>query len=85
MRYPVTLIAGDGIGPEVTAAAVKAMAATGVPIEWDPVELNAHVIEAQGKALPDPVVDSLLRTRLAEGSRGDPCRRRVSECKRSSA
>lgn len=64
MRYPVTLIAGDGIGPEVTAAAVKAMAATGVPIEWDPVELNARVIQAQGKTLPDPVVDSLLRTRL---------------------
>ncbi len=64
MRYPVTLIAGDGIGPEVTAAAVKAMAATGVPIEWHPVELNATVIQAQGKTLPDHVVESLLRTRL---------------------
>lgn len=64
MRYPVTLISGDGIGPEVTAAAVKAMAATGVPIEWDTVELNAATIQAQGKVLPDAVVDSLLRTRL---------------------
>jgi isocitrate dehydrogenase (NAD+) len=64
VRYPVTLIAGDGIGPEVTAAAVKAMAATGVPIEWDPVELNSAVIQAQGKTLPDTVVESLLRTRL---------------------
>jgi len=64
VRYPVTLISGDGIGPEVTAAAVKAMAATGVPIDWDPVELNASVILAAGKSLPDPVVESLKRTRL---------------------
>ncbi len=64
MRYPVTLISGDGIGPEVTAAAVKVLAATGVPIDWDPVELNASVIQAQGKSLPDHVVESLQRTRL---------------------
>lgn len=64
MQYNVTLIAGDGIGPEVAAAAIRVMDATGVPIVWDPVELNASVIEREKKALPDAVVDSLLRTRL---------------------
>ena len=64
MQYHVTLIAGDGIGPEVAAAATRVIEATGVPIVWDPVELNASVIEREKKSLPDTVVDSLLRTRL---------------------
>lgn len=64
MRYPVTLISGDGVGPEVTESAVKVLAATGVPIDWDPVELNANVIQQHGKSLPDHVVESLQRTRL---------------------
>jgi isocitrate dehydrogenase (NAD+) len=40
------------------------LAATGVPIDWDPVELNANVIQQHGKSLPDHVVESLQRTRL---------------------
>lgn len=64
MQYHVTLIAGDGIGPEVAAAAERVIEATGVPIVWDRVELNATVIEKEKKSLPDAVVDSLLRTRL---------------------
>lgn len=64
VQYHVTLIAGDGIGPEVTEAATRVIEATGVPIVWDPVELNANVIEREKKSLPDAVVDSLLRTRL---------------------
>jgi isocitrate dehydrogenase (NAD+) len=64
VQYHVTLIAGDGIGPEVAAAAERVIEATGVPIVWDRVELNATVIEKEKKSLPDAVVDSLLRTRL---------------------
>lgn len=64
MQYNVTLIAGDGIGPEVAAAAVRVMEATKVPIVWDKVELSSAVIEREKKALPDAVVESLLRTRL---------------------
>ena len=64
MQYQVTLIAGDGIGPEVTEAATRVIEATGVPIVWDPVELNAGVIEREKKTLPDAVVESLLHTRL---------------------
>jgi isocitrate dehydrogenase (NAD+) len=64
VQYHVTLIAGDGIGPEVAAAAERVIEATGVPIVWDRVELNATVIEREKKSLPDAVVDSLMRTRL---------------------
>ncbi len=62
MSYPVTLIPGDGIGPEVTAAAVKAIAATGVDIEWEKIELNEEVILKTRETLPRPVIDSLHRT-----------------------
>jgi isocitrate dehydrogenase (NAD+) len=64
VQYHVTLIAGDGIGPEVAAAAERVIEATGVPIVWDRVDLNATVIEREKKSLPDAVVESLLRTRL---------------------
>jgi len=62
--YPVTLIPGDGIGPEVTAAAVEAVDATGVSINWESVELTGKLIEKSGEELPQAVVDSLLRTRV---------------------
>ena len=48
----------------MAAAATRVIEATGVPIVWEPVELNASVIEREKKSLPDTVVDSLLRTRL---------------------
>ena len=62
--YKVTLIPGDGIGPEVAEAAVRAVAATGVSIEWERVELNRQIIEQAGNELPSSVVDSLERTRI---------------------
>ena len=64
MPYKVTLIPGDGIGPEVADAAVRAVDATGVAIEWERVELSAKVIEEAGTSLPQHVLDSLDRTRL---------------------
>ncbi len=60
--YPVTVIPGDGIGPEVTDATVRALEATGVKFAWERVELNAKVIEEAGSELPQPVLDSLERT-----------------------
>ena len=65
MPHQVTLIPGDGIGPEVAAATVRAIEATGVKIEWDEVQLNAEVILATNKVLPQPVIDSITRTRVA--------------------
>ena len=64
MPYKVTLIPGDGIGPEVADAAVRAVDATGVAIEWERVELSAKVIQEAGTSLPQHVLDSLDRTRL---------------------
>ncbi|HLX45181.1 MAG TPA: isocitrate dehydrogenase (NAD(+)) [Bryobacteraceae bacterium] len=64
MSHQVTLIPGDGIGPEVASAAQRAVNATGVRIDWETVELNADVIRKTGESLPHHVVDSLERTRV---------------------
>jgi isocitrate dehydrogenase (NAD+) len=62
VSYPVTLIPGDGIGPEVAEGAVRAVEATGVKIDWDRVELSADVIAKAGQVLPPHVLESLNRT-----------------------
>jgi isocitrate dehydrogenase (NAD+) len=64
MSHEVTLIPGDGIGPEVAYAARRAVDATGVRIDWEISELNAGLILKTGQALPQSVVDSLDRTRV---------------------
>ena len=61
----VTLIPGDGIGPEVTEAAVKVIAATGAKIEWERMEAGAEVINKYGTPVPDEVVNSILRNQIA--------------------
>ncbi|MCU1339302.1 MAG: isocitrate dehydrogenase, partial [Bryobacterales bacterium] len=48
MSHKVTLIPGDGIGPEVSAAARRAVDATGVRIDWEMAELNADIIQKAG-------------------------------------
>jgi len=62
VSYPVTLIPGDGIGPEVSRAARRAVDATGVKIDWEIAELNPDVIRSTGQSLPQHVLDSLERT-----------------------
>lgn len=64
MSYDVTLLAGDGIGPEVAAATVRAVDATGAPIRWRPVELSAAVIERTRQSVPDEVLEALRQTRV---------------------
>ena len=64
MAYHITLLPGDGIGPEVADATVRALAATGVPINWDRQELSAAIIEEAGTSLPPHVLESLERTRI---------------------
>jgi isocitrate dehydrogenase (NAD+) len=59
-----TLIPGDGIGPEVAEAAVRAIDATGADISWRRTELNEAIILQSGKSLPQHVVDSLHETRV---------------------
>ena len=62
MAHNVTLIPGDGIGPEVSAAARRAVDATGVKIDWELAELNPEIMLKTGQCLPQHVVDSLERT-----------------------
>ncbi len=65
MKRTVTLIPGDGIGPEVTGAATKIIDAAGADIEWEPVEAGIGVVEKYGTPLPDDVLDSIRRNRIA--------------------
>ncbi len=64
MPHHCTLIPGDGIGPEVAQAAVRAVEATGVDIVWRRAELNEAIILESGKTLPQYVLDSLNETRV---------------------
>jgi isocitrate dehydrogenase (NAD+) len=65
MAIKVTLIPGDGIGPEVTAAAVKVISATGVEIEWEPVEAGITAVKKYGQPLPDVALESIRRNKVA--------------------
>jgi isocitrate dehydrogenase (NAD+) len=64
VTHNVTLIPGDGIGPEVAEAAVRVVEATGVRIDWNRVEVTADIIRQTGESIPQAAVDSLNVTRL---------------------
>ncbi len=64
MPHQITLIPGDGIGPEVADATVRAVDATGVSIEWERVDAGVKAERETGKFLPDTVFASLARTRV---------------------
>lgn len=73
MSHAVTLIPGDGIGPEVTGAAKQIVEATGVAIDWQEYEAGADVINRYGTPLPQETVDSILQTKTAlKGPIGTP-------------
>jgi isocitrate dehydrogenase (NAD+) len=61
----VTLIPGDGIGPELAEATRRVLDATGVPFEWEVVDAGEAVMAEYGTPLPDHVLDSIRRNRLA--------------------
>jgi isocitrate dehydrogenase (NAD+) len=63
MAHQITLIPGDGIGPEVADATVRALHATGVAIEWERVEAGARALTEYGQLIPDDVFASLEVTR----------------------
>jgi isocitrate dehydrogenase (NAD+) len=64
VSHPVTLIPGDGIGPEVAEAAIRAVNATGVSIDWQRADLNASIIAKSGQVLPPHVIESIERTHV---------------------
>src|SRR5262245_4952717 len=65
MAYTITLIPGDGIGPEVTAAAVRVLSATGLDFAWETETAGATAIGEHGTALPPKVLESIRRNKLA--------------------
>jgi isocitrate dehydrogenase (NAD+) len=65
VTYDVTLIPGDGIGPELADATVKVLEATGIAFSWDRQQAGEATIAAEGTPLPDRVVESIRRTGIA--------------------
>ena len=73
MAYAVTLIPGDGIGPEVVGAAVRILEATGIKFEWERFSVGADAFEESGEYIPKELIASIERTRLAlKGPVGTP-------------
>jgi isocitrate dehydrogenase (NAD+) len=64
MRYRVTLLKGDGIGPEVTGATCRVLAAAGAPIDWEEAPAGGEAIEKYGNPMPDETLASIRRNRL---------------------
>jgi isocitrate dehydrogenase (NAD+) len=65
MNHTITLIPGDGIGPEVTEAVVRILQASGVSIEWESHLAGVQAFERTGQALPLALVDSIRRNKVA--------------------
>jgi len=73
MSYVITLIPGDGIGPEVASAAVRVLTATGIGFEWDVEPAGASALAEHGSVLPPRTVESVRRNKVAlKGPTGTP-------------
>lgn len=65
MKHTITLIPGDGIGPEIVAATVRTIEATGVDIEWETHIIGAQALEKYGDTIPDETIASIKRNKVA--------------------
>ena len=65
MRHKITLIPGDGIGSDVSLAAVRCIEATGVDIQWDEMLAGMDALEKTGELLPQGVLDSIKKNKVA--------------------
>src|SRR5689334_894009 len=65
MAHKITLIPGDGIGPEVTKATVRILEATGVKFEWETFAVGAEAFEKSGEYIPKDLIESIERTHVA--------------------
>jgi isocitrate dehydrogenase (NAD+) len=63
--YSITLIPGDGVGPEITEATKRVLDATGIPFEWDIQNAGEEVYQKEGTPLPDRVLESIRRNKIA--------------------
>src|SRR5215471_3426954 len=64
MKHRITLIPGDGIGPEVAAAVVRIIEASGVEIEWERHIAGQQALDKFGKTLPDELIESIQRNKV---------------------
>jgi isocitrate dehydrogenase (NAD+) len=64
-KHTITLIPGDGIGPEIIAATVRIIEASGVEIEWETQIIGAYALEKFGTTIPDGTIESIKRNRVA--------------------
>ena len=65
MPHSITLIPGDGTGPEISEATVRVLEATGVQFDWDVREAGIDAAEKYGSVLPDDVLDSIRNNKVA--------------------
>ncbi|HEY7544946.1 MAG TPA: isocitrate dehydrogenase (NAD(+)) [Blastocatellia bacterium] len=65
MTHKITLIPGDGIGPEVTGAAISVIRATGVKIEWESFVVGSEALTKYGDPLPKDLIESIRRSKVA--------------------
>lgn len=65
MAFKITLIPGDGIGPEVTEAAKRCIEATGVDIKWEVCHAGEDTLRKTGAPLPEEVIDSIKKNKVA--------------------
>ena len=65
MRHAITLIPGDGIGPEVSDAVVTILERAGLEADWDVQAAGVPALEQYGETLPTPLLDSIRRTKVA--------------------
>jgi isocitrate dehydrogenase (NAD+) len=65
LQHTITLIPGDGVGPEVTGAVVKILEAAGLDAAWEVYQAGALALEQHGTALPEPLIDSIRRNKVA--------------------
>src|SRR5438105_15864143 len=64
MKHRITLIPGDGIGPEVAAAVVRIIEASGAEIEWEEQIAGQQALDKFGKTLPDELIESIQRNKV---------------------
>ena len=77
----VSLIEGDGIGPEIAVATLRAIEAAGGKLEWERVDAGAGAVAKHGGPLPQATIDSIKRTQLCSSHPSRP--RRVVAIARS--
>jgi len=65
VKHTVTLIPGDGVGPEVVEAARRVLEATGVEFEWEMINAGADALEKEGSLLPESLLESIRKNKIA--------------------